>query len=92
MSYKEQKNERKTFVKVPCKVGDKLWCINNYNKLEKVECLGLFIRGDGIIVICYQEEDAEEVYYVPFGTIIFKTKSEAKKRLATWREREICLN
>ena len=69
------------FIELPCKIGDKLWCINDYNEVEEVKCLG-FIIGENLISIVYKEEYADDEYNLPLNSgLLFLSKSEAENKL-----------
>lgn len=67
-------------IELPCLIGDELWCINDYNEIEKVECLGYLIDNQYTVSIYYQEKYAEEIYNMPLvaeSPLLFLTEDEA---------------
>ena len=77
----KKKIEDDRMIELPCKIGDKLWCINDYRKVEMVICKGFIINNNSIVRICYHEKYADDDYNLPLNTLIFLTQEEAKQVL-----------
>lgn len=63
---------------LPCKRGDKLYCINDYDEIEEVKALGFFVGR--FTSIYYREREAWEDYNMPLGSVLFLTYEEAKRK------------
>ena len=67
-------------ITLPCAIEQQLWCINDNNMVEEVQCLG-FLATDGYLGVLYHERCADDVYNVAIGTYVFLTKDEAERKL-----------
>ena len=67
-------------VVLPCKVGERLWCINSYGEVEETSATG-FLIGKGLVCIYYREKMSSEYYNAPLGKILFLTREAAEKAL-----------
>lgn len=67
-------------VELPCKLGEKLWCINSYGEVEETVATG-FLIGKGLVYIYYREKMSSEYYNAPLGKILFLTREGAEKAL-----------
>ena len=64
----------------PCKIGEKLWCINSYGEVEETVATGFLIQKDSICIY-YKEKMSSEYYNAPFGKILFLTREAAEEAL-----------
>ena len=67
-------------VVLPCKVGERLWCINNYGEIEETVATG-FLVGKESVCIYYREKMSSEYYNAPIGKVLFLTREAAEKAL-----------
>ena len=67
-------------VVLPCKVGERLWCINNYGEIEETVAAG-FLVGKESVCIYYKEKMSSEYYNAPIGKVLFLTREAAEKAL-----------
>lgn len=65
---------------LPCKIGEKLWCINNYGEVEETVAVGFLIQKD-LICIYYKEKMSSEYYNAPLGKVLFLTREAAEGAL-----------
>ena len=65
---------------LPCKIGEKLWCINNYGEIEETVAAGFLIQKDSICIY-YKEKMSSEYYNAPLGKVLFLTREAAEKAL-----------
>lgn len=65
---------------LPCKIGEKLWCINNYGEVEETVAAGFLILKDSICIY-YKEKMSSEYYNAPLGEILFLTREAAEEAL-----------
>lgn len=80
-SYKDLE-EQGLLVRLPCKVGDSLYCIIE-GTVKKLKACSFIISGSGIIDIDLEYEDAFCCirYIKRFGENVFLTREEAEKKL-----------
>ena len=78
----EQLEEQGLLVRLPCKVGDSLYCIAE-GTVKKLKACSFIISGSGIIDIDLEYEDAFCCirYIKRFGENVFLTREEAEKKL-----------
>ena len=74
----EDLEEQGLLVRLPCKVGDKVWYLKDYGfkryRVEEMEVVGFnFSRYDHMIIVIGK--------YNEYADVIYKIKSEAEKRL-----------
>lgn len=65
---------------LPCKLGEILWCINNYGEVEETKAVG-FLIGKESVCIYYKEKMSSEYYNAPLGTTVFLTREAAEEAL-----------
>ena len=75
-----RKDEDGGGVVLPCKVGERLWCINSYGEVEETVATG-FLIGKGLVSIYYREKMSSEYYNAPLGKILFLTREAAERAL-----------
>lgn len=75
----EADREEKCVV-LPCKIGQTLWCINNYGEVEETVAVGFLIEK-GSVCIYYREKMSSEYYNAPLGKVLFLTREAAEKAL-----------
>lgn len=78
----EDLEEQGLLVRLPCKVGDSLYCIIE-GTVKKLKACSFIISGSGIIDIDLEYEDAFCCirYIKRFGENVFLTREEAEKKL-----------
>lgn len=78
----EKAEEQGLLVRLPCKVGDSLYCIIE-GTVKKLKACSFIISGSGIIDIDLEYEDAFCCirYIKRFGENVFLTREEAEKKL-----------
>ena len=64
----------------PCKLGEKLWCINSYGEVEETGAVGFLIEKDSICIY-YKEKMSSEYYNAPLGKVLFLTREAAEEAL-----------
>ena len=67
-------------VVLPCKVGERLWCINNYGEVEETVAVGFLIEKESVYIY-YREKMSSEYYNAPIGKVLFLTREAAEKAL-----------
>lgn len=67
-------------VVLPCKIGETLWCINNYGEIEETVAVGFLIEKESICIY-YREKMSSEYYNAPLGKVLFLTREAAEKAL-----------
>lgn len=85
----EDEIDNGTLLKAPCKVGDKMWILNDpyfvgeifVMKVEKI-----VVRSDEVYLCGYHKEASE--YFEARISFAFKTKEEAEKRLEELKNAE----
>lgn len=75
-----QEDKEGRYAPLPCKIGEKLWCINSYGEVEETVATG-FLIGKGLVCIYYREKMSSEYYNAPLGKILFLTREAAEKAL-----------
>lgn len=65
---------------LPCKIGEKLWCINSYGEIEETVAVGFLIEKDSICIY-YKEKMSSEYYNAPLGKVLFLTREAAEEAL-----------
>ena len=76
----EQADREGKCVALPCKLGEILWCINNYGEIEETVAAG-FLVGKESVCIYYKEKMSSEYYNAPIGKVLFLTREAAEKAL-----------
>lgn len=76
------KLENGTLIELPCKVGDTVWLIENYNILE-LNCFGFVINEDSKSITAYIKEPffIRQINLRYFNETVFLTKAEAENKL-----------
>lgn len=67
-------------VVLPCKIGETLWCINNYGEIEETVAVGFLIEKESIYIY-YREKMSSEYYNAPIGKVLFPTCEAAEEAL-----------
>ena len=67
-------------VVLPCKVGERLWCINSYGEVEETVAVGFLIENESVR-ICYREKTFLEYYNAPIGKVLFLNREAAEEAL-----------
>lgn len=67
-------------VVLPCKVGERLWCINSYGEVEETVAVGFLIENESVR-ICYREKMFLEYYNAPIGKVLFLNREAAEKAI-----------
>ena len=67
-------------VVLPCKIGERLWCINSYGEVEETVAVGFLIEKDSVR-ICYREKMFLEYYNASIGKVLFLTREAAEEAL-----------
>lgn len=71
----------KKMIELPCGIGDKLWCINDFKEVEEVECLGFIISTSALSVV-FKEWRNEDEYNLPIESgLLFLSEEKAKQAL-----------
>ena len=86
----EDKIMNGTLVKLPCKVGDRIWAILGNNIFGR-KVKSIVIRGDGYTIKTSNTngwKDLEPYYNAEFGVIWFLTKAEAEAKLKELQEKQ----
>lgn len=65
---------------LPCKIGETLWCINNYGEVEETKAVGFLIEKESVCIY-YREKMSSEYYNAPLGKVLFLTREAAEKAL-----------
>lgn len=65
---------------LPCKIGETLWCINNYGEVEETKAVGFLIEKESVCIY-YREKMSSEYYNAPIGKVLFLTREAAEKAL-----------
>ena len=81
-------------VVLPCKVGERLWCINSYGEVEETVAVGFLIENESVqtvavgflienesVRICYREKMFLEYYNAPIGKVLFLNREAAEKAI-----------
>ena len=79
-----------TLIKLPCKVGDRIWAILGNNIFSR-KVKSIVIRGDGYTIKTSNTngwKDLEPYYNAEFGVIWFLTKAEAEAKLKELQEKQ----
>lgn len=71
----------KVSIELPCEIGQPLWCVNDNNEVERVECLGFVISEAYEPYVCYHEKYRFDNCYMPIGKLIYLTEREANDSL-----------
>lgn len=75
-----QANREEKSAILPCKLGEKLWCINSYGEVEETVAVGFLIEKDSICIY-YKEKMSSEYYNAPLGKVLFLTREAAEEAL-----------
>lgn len=67
-------------VVLPCKVGERLWCINSYGEVEETVAVGFLIENESVH-ICYREKMFLEYYNAPIGKVLFLSREDAEEAM-----------
>lgn len=67
-------------VVLPCKVGERLWCINSYGEVEETVAVCFLIENKSVR-ICYREKMFLEYYNAPIGKVLFLNREAAEEAL-----------
>ena len=68
------------YAALPCKLGQTLWCINNYGEVEETVAVGFLIEKESVYIY-YREKMSSEYYNAPLGKVLFLTRKAAEKAL-----------
>lgn len=68
------------YAALPCKLGQTLWCINNYGEVEETVAVGFLIEKESVYIY-YREKMSSEYYNAPLGKVLFLTRDAAEKAL-----------
>ena len=68
------------YAALPCKLGEKLWCINNYGEVEETIAVGFLIEKESVCIY-YKEKMSSEYYNAPIGKVLFLTREAAEEAL-----------
>lgn len=75
-----QANRDGRCVVLPCKIGETLWCINNYGEVEETVAVGFLIEKESVCIY-YREKMSSEYYNAPIGKVLFLTREAAEEAL-----------
>lgn len=80
--------EKGLLLRLPCKVGDKVWCLTSANtKIVECKVLWIEIHTNGVLVFSL-DGGLGDVVLAHLNKIWFLTKAEAEQALEQLKERE----